>query len=160
MSAVRESTATLRIFGDDLIPEEITKALGVRPTHATLKGEKRVVKSSGREHIAKTGMWRLEAADRAPANLDERISEILSKIRCDTSVWRRISKRFRVNMFCGLFMNESNDGLEVSPATMAALGRLRIPLWFDIYAPLDEKRRPNHTSDRIAHPPRVRKRSR
>jgi hypothetical protein len=37
MSAVKTSVVTLRIYGDDLIPQNITELLGVSPTHAETK---------------------------------------------------------------------------------------------------------------------------
>jgi hypothetical protein len=46
---------TFRISGDDLIPDEVTRLLGIRPTHAHSKGEEY---STGRSTIiGRTGVW-------------------------------------------------------------------------------------------------------
>lgn len=138
MSAIETSTVTLRIYGDDLIPQEITKLLGVSPTHAVTKGQEIVVRKTGRVRIAKSGMWSLCATDREPEDLDGQIREIFSLITADVAVWQSITKKYRVNLFCGLFMSEANDGLGIAPRSLAVLAERGIELWFDIYAPADD----------------------
>ena len=67
MSGIKKSTATLRIFGDDLVRENITRMLGVAPSEAWRKDEKgRHIAGlkAGNVRVARTGMWRLEAPDR------------------------------------------------------------------------------------------------
>ena len=138
MSAVKTSTVTLRIYGDDLVPQEITKMLGVSPSRAKIKGEKTVGRKTGKTYIAKSGMWQLGAPDREPEDIDGQIREMFSQVSADVSVWRGITKKYRVNLFCGLFMSETNDGLSISPQSLALLAERGIELWFDIYAPIDE----------------------
>jgi ribosomal protein L19 len=138
MSAVKTSTVTLRIYGDDLVPQEITKMLGASPTHPKIKGEKTVGRKTGKTYIAKSGIWQLGASDREPEDIDGQIREIFSQVSADVSVWRSITKKYRVNLFCGLFMSETNDGLSISPQSLAVLAERGIELWFDIYTPIDE----------------------
>jgi len=135
MSAVRESVVTLRIYGDDLVPDEITWLLGVSPTHSVAKGQEIVGRKTGQVRVAKSGMGQLCASDREPENIDGQIREIFTQITADVAVWQNISKKYRVNLFCGLFMTETNDGLSISPQSMAVLSERGIELWFDIYAP-------------------------
>jgi hypothetical protein len=135
MSAVDHSVVTLRIYGDDLIPQEITKMLGIPPTHSVIKGQETVGRKTGKVRAAKSGMWRLCASDREPEDIDGQIREIFSKIPADAAVWQSITKKYRVNLFCGVFMSETNDGLSISPQSMAFLAERGIELWFDIYAP-------------------------
>ena len=138
MSAVETSVVTLRIYGDDLVPQDITKLLGVSPTHAETKGQEIVGRKTGKVRIAKSGMWRLCASDRKPADIDGQIREIFSQIDADVTVWQSLTKKYRVNLFCGLFMSETNDGLGISPQSLAVLAERGIELWFDIYAPTDD----------------------
>ena len=51
----------------------------------------------------------------------------------DISVWRDIAKRFEVKVFAGLFLNDFNEGLPISSATVSALGARNIALDLDIY---------------------------
>jgi len=138
MAAIDESTACLRLIGDDLDPEEVTRILGKAPTRSERKGD--VIRNqSGHERIARTGSWRLDATDCHPENIDGQVSEILSGLTTNLDAWRALSARHRVDMFCGLFMRESNEGIELSPATTLELGRRGILIGFDIYAPTTEK---------------------
>jgi hypothetical protein len=147
MSGVHHSIVTLRIYGDDLIPQEITKLLGASPTHGVVKGQDKVSektgkvivnRKTGKAIVAKSGMWRLSASDREPEDIDGQIREIFTKISADVGVWQSITKKYRANLFCGLFMSETNDGLSISPQSMALLAERGIDLWFDIYAPLQD----------------------
>ena len=78
MSAIETSIVTLRIYGDDLLPQDITKMLGVSPTHAETKGQEIVGRKTGKVRIAKSGMWRLCASDRKPEDIDGKIREIFN----------------------------------------------------------------------------------
>ncbi|HEX6590555.1 MAG TPA: DUF4279 domain-containing protein [Moraxellaceae bacterium] len=134
MAQIERSAATLRIFGDSPIPDEISKLLGCLPSAATKKGEV-IQHPSGREHIAKHGSWRLQSPDCKPENLDHQVSWLLGKLTDNLDTWCALNREFRVDLFCGLFMSSSNDGLSLSPATLVALGSRRIEIGFDIYDP-------------------------
>jgi hypothetical protein len=87
MADVQHSLLTLRIGGDDLIPDEITGLLGTRPTGTQTKGEKFVARKTGHVRYAKTGMWLLDASKREPDDVDGQIREILSQTTDDLAVW-------------------------------------------------------------------------
>jgi len=133
MAAVQRSTACLRISGDDLDPADITRELGCAPTFAQLKGERIVGSVTGSVRIARCGMWRLHAAPREPEDLDGQIEELLSKLSDNIAVWAAIAEVSKIDLFCGLFMRESNEGLSLSCRSMAALGARQIELGLDVY---------------------------
>lgn len=135
MAQLKRTVITLRIIGDDLIPDEISEMLCCIPTQAQTKGESLVGKVTGKVRIAEFGMWRLEASESEPENLDGQIEEILCKLSIDLDVWSEIGKRFEVDIFCGLFMGNGNEGLSLSPRTLSALGQRGIELGLDIYGP-------------------------
>ena len=110
MAQLQKSVVTLRIMGDDLIPDEITTLLGASPTHAETKGDKIVGKKTSFVRIAKTGMWRLWALDREPEDMDGQIHEILNEMTADLIVWRTITKKYHADLFCGLFMRWATRG--------------------------------------------------
>jgi hypothetical protein len=139
MAHLKKSVVTLRICGDDLVPEEITTSLGVSPTTAQLKGEKIVGRKTSTVRIAKSGMWRLRASNREPEDMDGQIREIFSQMTSDLAVWRGITKRFQVDLFCGLFMGCSNEGLTLSPESLTTLGERGIKIGLDIYAGDDDE---------------------
>ena len=138
MGVLEHSQATLRIFGDDLIPEDVSNLLGAKPTKSKKKGDKEVGKTSGKVRIAKTGSWHLHAEKREPEDLNAQIEEILSQLTNDLTVWEGLCQSYKVDMFCGLFMGNWNDGLSLSPEIMLALGQRRIVLSLDIYSGADD----------------------
>jgi len=83
-------------------------------------------------------MWQLKAASCEPENLDKQVAELLAKLSPDLAVWASLSKRFEIDLFCGLFMEQSNEGGEISAATLMALGERGIALGLDIYGPTQE----------------------
>jgi hypothetical protein len=139
MAQLKKSAVTLRICGDDLIPEEITELLGVPPTHGQRKGDRFVGKKTGQVRIAKAGMWRLRATNREPEDIDGQIRELLSQTTPDLGVWKDIAKRYSVDLFCGLFMGCSNEGLTISSESLAALGERGIEIGLDIYGGFDDE---------------------
>lgn len=137
MPRLDRSVAALRFFGDDLDPEEITRLLGATPSLGARKGGVRLT-PGGREKAARTGTWVLEAKDRSPADLDGQIEELLSPLTTDMSVWSDLRRRYSADIFLGLFLAQSNEGIALSPETMGAVGSRGLVLNADIYAPASD----------------------
>lgn len=95
--------------------------------------------NAGSSRIAKTGSWRLHATEFEPGNIDAQIEEIFSKLTNDFSIWEGIASKFTVDLFCGLFMNEEMEGQDISSESLLALGRRKILIGLDIYAPDRDK---------------------
>ncbi len=136
MPALAHSRATLRVVGDDLVPDEVTALLGAPPTMATTRGQANELDRGPR--VWRTGSWRLEAPDAAPANPDGQIAEILGELTPDLAAWRSLAARFRVEMFCGWFMADGNEGVSLSAETLRALGEREIRLEIDLYGGNDD----------------------
>jgi Domain of unknown function (DUF4279) len=132
MAQVSRSVATLRIAGADLNPEEITQLLGRSPTRAYRKGD--AVAAGSGTRIATFGHWQLHASDAEPEDLNRQVAQLLAGLTQDLQVWSRIAGRYRLDLFCGLFMRESSEGISLSPATLHSLGQRSIKLDLDIYA--------------------------
>lgn len=137
MARIAHSTASLRFFGDDLDPDDLTEKLAAPPTKSARKGDLRSGQSD-RQYIERTGSWRLKASDAKPGDLDVQIQGIFASLTTDLSVWVELSARFQVDIFCGLFMNERNEGLEISPETLGAMGARGVTLSLDIYDPIED----------------------
>lgn len=133
MAHLQRSVAALRIFGDDLAPDEISRLLKAPPTEAYTKGDE--WHTAGGVRARRCGGWRLHAEDTEPENLDMQVTEFLGRVTSDLSVWTELSDKYRVDLFCGWFMGSSNEGVEISAATMVALGERGITLSLDIYGP-------------------------
>lgn len=132
MGVPDHSLATLRFFGDELVPEEISGLLGASPTVSYQKGQELIGSRTGIKRITKTGCWRLSAADRKPEDLESQIFEILQQLTQDLSIWASLA-RFEPNIYCGLFMGNRNDRTWLSSAALLALGQRGIALGLEIY---------------------------
>jgi hypothetical protein len=135
LAQIAKSVATLRVSGDELVPAEITRLLGCPPTSAYAKGDVIRGNSTGRESVKRHGLWRLEAEDREPENLDAQIAEVLARLTQDLAVWEGLARRFQMDFFCGLFMDATNAGMELSSQTMRLLAERGINIGLDVYAP-------------------------
>ena len=138
MAQVQKSVVTLRIAGDDLVPDEITKLLGATPTATEIKGQKIVGRKTGHVRFAKMGLWRLCAPDREPEDMDRQIQDILNQATSDLTVWQILCERYQVDLFCGIFLGGSNEGMTLSPRSLAALGERGIEMGLDIYSGHDD----------------------
>jgi hypothetical protein len=99
--------------------------------------------------VAKFGMWQFEAEVLEPSDFDSQVSSLLNQLTKDMSVWHELGSRFKIDLFCGWFMNEGNEGEGIAPATLLAIGNRLISLSIDIYAPdegIDEATASNMTS--------------
>ncbi|WP_329742129.1 DUF4279 domain-containing protein [Dyella sp. A6] len=136
MGVLDHSIATLRLFGDDLVPENISALLGATPTESWRKGQELIGASTGNVRRAATGSWRLEASRREPEDLEAQVFELLNQLTNDLTVWNSLSS-YKPNLFCGIFMGSGNDGLPLSSKAMLALGQRGIALDLDIYDSID-----------------------
>ena len=128
MGPVSRTVLTLRFYGDDLDPAELTKSLGGEPTTTEIKGE-----LGWRSRISASGSWRLSVEPREPGDLDGQIRALFALLTDDLAVWAGLSARYRGDLFCGLFMEDTNEGLELEPGTLAMIGNRGLRLGFDIY---------------------------
>jgi hypothetical protein len=139
MGVLRKSMASLRIVGDDLDPNEITRLLCCHPTDSQSKGDERTSSEAGRTRVAAFGRWSLAAPEQEPGNLDSQISWIFAATTSNLDVWRAIAARYKLDLFCGLFMNLWNDGASISADSLLALGSRHVQLDLDIYGAIDRE---------------------
>lgn len=132
MADLSKTAASLRIIGDDLDPQEVSRLLGKKADLARRKGTPTQFAAGAR--VARTGSWTVNTDRREPGDLDRQIGELLAGTTDDLSVWRRLAGSYRVDLFCGFFMKEGNEGIAISPETLQKLGERRIALSLDIYA--------------------------
>ncbi len=110
--------------------------MGCQPSFAFAKGD--IKSSKAGSIVRKSGMWALEARKQAPADLDAQVAEIFSRLPEDPAVWARFREEFEVDMFCGFWMCETDEGMIVSAQTMKILADRGISLGFCVYAPLPD----------------------
>ncbi len=134
MAVISRTKATLRISGEDLLPEDITNSLGGFPSHAQMRGEE-IKAPSGNTRVAKFGMWRLSATEQEPGDLDYQVSEILDQLTNNLNAWQELADNYKIDLFCGIFMESDMEGISLSPESLQKLGERNILLDLDIYGP-------------------------
>ena len=141
MAKLAESAACLRIAGENLDPDEITKILRGSPTSIQRKGDTVTSKTSGSTRTVKVTMWRLQAEDRRPGDLDAQISEIFNQLSGKIADWNTVGSRCEMDLFCGLFMEDTNEGLPISVDSLYELCKRGVRLDFDIYGVIPDSSR-------------------
>ncbi len=124
-------SACLRLFGDDLDPDVVTALLGAAPTTACRKGDVTRLKVTIRTE--RQGKWLLSIDHQAGVTLEAVINELLDRLSGDLAVWADLTGRFKVDLFCGLQMEEWNRGLSFSPETLRRVAERGLELGLDIY---------------------------
>src|ERR1043165_9657128 len=97
---------SLRVFGEKLDPNEISRILRCEPTSQTKKGEV-IVGPLARQRIASFGRWLLDSVEDEGMDLEEQIFKLLSRVSSDLEIWKELTKKYKVDLFCGLFLDES-----------------------------------------------------
>lgn len=118
-------SASLRIWGDGVDIEEITKTLGLTATHAHRKGEQR----SSRSHSAPWphDMWLYEPPIDATRPLHEHIMALWDAVRPHIPYLRDLKRKFRVDVFCGYRSNNGTAGFEVDHRCLGLFAELEVP---------------------------------
>ncbi|MEC4615051.1 DUF4279 domain-containing protein [Tsukamurella tyrosinosolvens] len=132
MPFVHRAVASLQLSGNALDPLVITRILGTPPTLSYARGD--LVPTGRGTRTARFGLWSLEAAATEPADIDAQVTQLLSSLPADLGVWRELSVRYALRLFCGWFLQGGNEGVGLSAPTLGALGERGIALDLDIYA--------------------------
>ncbi len=136
MPHLHHSCAALRIGGDSLKPDAISRLLGCGPTLAFVKGQ--IEPSKRKAIVRETGGWHLDAAEQQPGDVNAHVAELFGRVNNDVSAWATLFGEYEIDLFCVYFMSETGEGLEVSAETLKVLGDRGIKLGLCIYAPTKE----------------------
>lgn len=128
-------SVSLRVVGDTLDPAEVTRLFGIEPDFSARKGEERQQRAG--TVVQRIGVWSRRARPAAAPewDLDGTIMALLAQFPADLATWQDLGSRYRVDVFCGLFMGRENQGAGLTPTTLQALAERSIALDLDIYGP-------------------------
>ncbi|MCA0909825.1 DUF4279 domain-containing protein [Qipengyuania gaetbuli] len=132
MGWLKESSVSLRFFGDDLVPEEVTALLGCDPTVSATKGST-FTTSAGKSMTAQTGMWRLQQERNVPGDIEAQIVGLFAKLTDDLNVWQFLTSRFESDLFCGLWLDGFNSGQPLHARTISMISDRSLKVDLDIY---------------------------
>ena len=127
---VDSTSVTLRFFGDDLDPEELSELLGAQPTLSRCRGEP-IPGQEGR--LAETGSWLLSSERQSKSPLEIQVAALFGRLTGDLDVWRQLTRRFYADLFCGLWSEAFNRGTELSPEVLRMVADRGLRLGLDVY---------------------------
>lgn len=136
MPYIHHSCAALRIAGDSLNPDAISRLLSCRPTLGYVKGQ--IEPSKGKPIVRETGGWHLDAAGQQPGNLDAHVTELFGRVNDALPAWATLSGEYKVDLFCVYFTPQENEVVQASATTLKILGDRGIKLGLRIYSPTGE----------------------
>ncbi len=131
MAAIARVRASLRVFGDTLEPEEVSALLGHEPTRFHRKGDKCGPHGTS---IEPTGAWILDSRISEKSEVEDHVEWILSVLTTDVDEWSSLTERFSASILCGVFLDQYNEGFELSPRLCQALASRGLVIAFDIYS--------------------------
>jgi hypothetical protein len=128
-----ECFASLRLYGDALIPEGITRLFRIEPSDSAVKGE--VSKSpSGKSRQAPTGRWILGTAEKLNStSLEKHIEWILDRLASIDLKAEDLPGVESADIFCYWNSANGHGGPEFSPQLMGRLAQNGLTLSLDIY---------------------------
>ncbi len=132
MSAISRSAVSIRIFGKFLDPDQITALLGCSPSTSG-KTDEIIFSESGIPRKIRKGFWFIENGESDAVDLEEKINLLLDKLTGNLEVWQQITREYKADIFCGLFMNNINEGFTFTPTLMRKLADRNVKIGFDIY---------------------------
>jgi uncharacterized protein DUF4279 len=139
---VDKCKVTLRVDGENLDPDEITIMLGQNPTMVMKASDPIRAHDGSVIRISKIGRWHLTISSEdegAPSDMEDLIDALFSRLPTEPALWSKLTEKFKVDLFCGLFLYSDNRGFGLSPSICRFLGKRGIEIGFDIY--FDPKRR-------------------
>ena len=116
-------SSTLRIAGEDVDFGEISRTLGLSPTHLHRKGERPSPGSKPWGH----DMWSYTpVVDRAQP-LHDPIRALWDALRPHMPYLRDLKRKYQVDIFCGYRSNSHTAGFEVDHRCLGLFSELEVP---------------------------------
>jgi hypothetical protein len=137
MAAIARVRISLRVFGDSLEPEEVSALLGRVPTREHNKGDKTHKAGTAQgnsDAVEPTGAWILDSGLSEKAEVEEHIESLLGSLSNDMDEWSRLTDVCSASIHCGLFLDQYNEGFELSPRVAQSLAERGLVVSFDIYS--------------------------
>lgn len=121
-----ECTVSLCVHAEDFDPEVVTQRIGITPTVALRKGERRT--PEGRP--AAFGVWLCECVGKLPGEL---ATALLDRLPADAAFWEGLRRDYDVQIRFGFVAASLTGCFELEPEVAARLAQTGVPLTFHFY---------------------------
>lgn len=132
MNAEKWTRASLRIFGENLVPDDISSSLNLAPTQTHLRGQR---KSEKVPLVWKHSMWLLQSPLGTNEELPRHLEWLLGELEPRATTLKELSTQFKVDLFCGFSSENGQGGFTLSAELLCRLANLGIPIALDLYPP-------------------------
>ncbi|MGB7158009.1 MAG: DUF4279 domain-containing protein [Tepidisphaeraceae bacterium] len=126
------SRATFRISSNELSPEAMGDALGLRPTASHRKGELVSKRSAG---VRKEHCIRIESALPTSDPLERHLAALCDLLEPVAPKLAGIAHDCEYDIFCGFSSGNGQGGFTLSPELLNRLAALKVELVVDLYPP-------------------------
>ena len=121
-------SATLRVFGDIPNLNDISVALGLRPTHTHKKGDV----SPGGASPYRHDMWSYDAPVDKSEPLHKHIDELWTKLKPHKDYLLGLKKSVTVDVFLGYRSDCDTAGVEVPHTSLEMFTQLQVPFGLSV----------------------------
>lgn len=122
-------SASLRIFGDGLPLEDITRELGIQPTSTRRKGDR---PKSTSKTVFHDDAWTFDSSLPQTELLHRHIDEVWAAVKPRAMYLKELKQQFSVDVFCGYRSNCDHAGIEVPASSLEMFAVLEIPFGVSI----------------------------
>ena len=131
-----ETYATLRLYSNDIDPDEVTVRFGVTPTETQRQGELR-----GCGRFIRVNAWFLSSKDHVQStDLKDHLDWVLNQVLAKKDVLRDLqSAGVKSDVACYWLSVTENGGPTLFPEQMEKLAALKLDCWFDVYFHKDKE---------------------
>ncbi|MHA7840165.1 MAG: DUF4279 domain-containing protein [bacterium] len=132
MAAIARVRVSLRVFGDGLEPDEVSALLGREPSRSHRKGDP--VRADRKGGVEPTGVWILDSHLSEKCEIEEHVESLLASVSNDVDEWSSLTDQFSASILCSAFLDQYNEGFEISPRLSQALAERGLVIDYDIYS--------------------------
>jgi len=132
-------TVELRILGQALDPDEVTRSLGLVPTTVGKKGEPKIAGAGSKWASNMWGFEVLPAGRDDWSSLEDGLTALLRALGPVRDRLRTYLASHEVWLWCGHFTSSFDGGPVLSPNTLRLLGDFGIQLVLDTYCERTEE---------------------
>ena len=84
--------------------------------------------------VEPTGAWILDSNLSEKAEVEEHVEALLATVSNDNDEWASLTNQFSASVLCSVFLDQYNEGFEISPRLSQYLADRGLVIAFDIYS--------------------------
>ncbi len=135
IDALGSHAAALHVFGDALVPDQVTNLFGVSPTGTETPGVSLVRPDGSEGRVSSSGRWSLgvSTAGTDTMNFNEAIEAVLALLPTDVAIWKAVGALGTMHIALSLAVDAGNGEIWLEPRLLSFLGERDVGLYFEIY---------------------------